>query len=254
VTRPFRFSVQQESFDDAAQVRAAARQIEALGYDEMFSYDHVGEVDPFVPLMVAAEATTNLRVGPLVLNNEFHHPALLARTAATVDRLTGGRLVLGMGTGYMQSEHDAIGLLLRGPGDRVSRFEESIVALRALLDHGSAALDGAYHHLAVDSLGVRPVQPRVPLLIGGHGKPTSSSSPDSRTAKEASPRRAVSTSTSSGNGCDGSSKQPATASTTSSGQRWCRWFVSVTTSPRPPARQLSSSAPPTNSSSRPRSC
>lgn len=170
MTRPFRFSVQQESFDDAAQVRAAARQIEALGYDEMFSYDHVGEVDPFVPLMVAAEATTNLRVGPLVLNNEFHHPALLARTAATVDRLTGGRLVLGMGTGYMQSEHDAIGLLLRGPGDRVSRFEESIVALRALLDHGSAALDGAYHHLAVDSLGVRPVQPRVPLLIGGHGK------------------------------------------------------------------------------------
>ncbi len=149
---------------------AAARQIESLGYDELFSYDHVGAVDPFIPLMIAAEATTRLRVGPLVINNEFHHPALLARSAATVDRLTGGRLVLGLGTGFARSEHDAIGMLLRDPGPRVSRFEESVKALRSLLDTGTVQLDGEHHHLDVDDLGVRPVQERVPFLIGGHGR------------------------------------------------------------------------------------
>ena len=141
-----------------------------LGYEELFSFDHIGTVDPFVPLMVAAEATTRLRVGPLVLNNEFHHPALLARTAATVDRLTRGRLVLGLGTGYAQSEHDAIGMLLREPADRVTRFEESVIALRSLLDTGAVEMDGDHHHLAINDLGVRPVQAHVPILIGGHGK------------------------------------------------------------------------------------
>ena len=120
--------------------------------------------------MVAAEATTRLRVGPLVLNNEFHHPALLARTAATLDRLTGGRLVLGLGTGYTQSEHDAIGMLLREPAARVTRFEESVIALRSLLDTGAVEMDGDHHHLAISDLGVRPVQEHVPLLIGGHGR------------------------------------------------------------------------------------
>ncbi len=168
--KPFRFAVQARNFDDHDELILAARQIEAFGYDELFSYDHLGTVDPFIPLMVAAEATTRLRVGPLVLNNEFHHPALLARTAATVDRLTGGRLVVGLGTGYMQSEHDAIGMTLREPGPRVTRFEESVIALRSLLDTGSVVLDGEHHHLAIEDLGVRPVQERVPLLIGGHGK------------------------------------------------------------------------------------
>jgi probable F420-dependent oxidoreductase len=170
VIRPFRFSVQARGLDDHDALVASARLAESLGYDELFSYDHIGAVDPFIPLMVAAEATTRLRIGPLVLNNEFHHPALLARTAATLDRLTGGRLVLGLGTGYTQSEHDAIGMLLREPGPRVSRFEESVIALRSLLDTGAATFDGAHHQLVVEDLGIRPVQERVPLLIGGHGQ------------------------------------------------------------------------------------
>jgi probable F420-dependent oxidoreductase len=168
--KPFRFAVQVRGLDDHAGLIAVARLIEGLGYDELYSYDHVGTVDPFIPLMVAAEATTRLRVGPLVINNEFHHPALLARTAATVDRLTGGRLVLGLGTGFTQSEHDAIGMQLREPGPRVSRFEESVVVLRALLDTGHCELDGVHHQLHVDDIGIRPVQARVPFLIGGHGR------------------------------------------------------------------------------------
>jgi probable F420-dependent oxidoreductase len=168
--KPFRFAVQARPLDDHQGLAAVARRIEALGYEELYSYDHIGAVDPFIPLMVAAEATTHLRIGPLVLNNEFHHPALLARTAATVDRLTGGRLVLGLGTGYAQSEHDAIGLVLREPATRVARFEESVIALRLLLDTGAAELDGIHHQIHIEDLGIRPAQERVPLLIGGHGK------------------------------------------------------------------------------------
>jgi probable F420-dependent oxidoreductase len=170
MVRRFRFAVQGRDLGDHAALAVAARQAEALGYDELFSYDHVGTVDPFIPLMVAAEATTRLRVGPLVINNEFHHPALLARTAATLDRLSGGRLVLGLGTGYMQSEHDAIGMMLRKPGARVTRFEESVIILRSLLDTGAVEIEGEHHHVAIEDLGIRPVQGHVPLLIGGHGR------------------------------------------------------------------------------------
>jgi probable F420-dependent oxidoreductase len=170
VARPFRFAVQQMDLTGRDAVVAAARQAEVLGYEELYSYDHLGAVDPFVPLVVAADATSSLRVGPLVLNNELHHPALLARTAATVDRLTGGRLVLGIGTGYAQDEHDALGIELRPPGPRVQRFGESLAALRSLLDTGAVELDGRHHRLRVADLGVRPHQARVPILVGGHGR------------------------------------------------------------------------------------
>ena len=170
MARLFRFAVQALDLAHRKTVVAAARQAEALGYAGFYSYDHLGALDPFVPLVVAAEATSSLRVGPLVLNNELHHPALLARTAATVDRMTGGRLVLGMGTGYAQDEHDAMGIELRAPGPRIQRFEESLVALRSLLDTGSVEMDGRHHHLRIDDLGVRPHQERVPILVGGHGR------------------------------------------------------------------------------------
>jgi len=170
MARPFRFALQQMDLTERDTVVAAARQAEALGYEELYSYDHLGAVDPFVPLVVAADSTSSLRVGPLVLNNELHHPALLARTVATADRLTGGRLVLGIGTGYAQAEHDALGIELRPPGARVERFGESLTALRSLLDTGAAELDGRHHRLRVTDLGVRPEQPRVPILVGGHGR------------------------------------------------------------------------------------
>ena len=108
---PFRFAIQTGPFDDPVKLRTFAKKLEDLGYAELFSSDHIGggglnNVDPFLPLMVAAEATSTLRFGPLVMNNEFHNPVLLARTAASFDLLSEGRLILGMGTGYAQEEHD----------------------------------------------------------------------------------------------------------------------------------------------------
>lgn len=168
--RPFRFGVQGGPFGDPVALAEHARTVESLGYAELWSFDHVGTVDPFAPLLAAALATQRLRIGPLVLNNELHHPALLARTAATIDRLSGGRLTLGFGTGYQLSEHTATGIELRPPGPRVSRLGESLTAVRALLDTGSVHADGEFHQLAVDSLGVTPVQAHLPFLIGGHGR------------------------------------------------------------------------------------
>ena len=173
--RPFRFALQPLSTEkkllqDRAALRECVIEAEALGFEEIFVPDHFGSVDPFVACMVIAEASPTIRVGTLVLNNEFHHPAMLARTAATIDCLTGGRLTLGLGTGYMQSEHDATGIELRPPGPRVNRFGESVEVLRTLLDSGTAEFSGEHHRVVGTSLGVPTVQPRLPLLIGGHGR------------------------------------------------------------------------------------
>ena len=179
--RPFRFAVQGGPFGDREALQRHVREAEQLGYGDFFTSDHIGAphtqgegaafvVDPFIPLVVAAEATATMRVGPLVLNNEFYNPALLARTAATTDRLTGGRLVLGLGTGYSESEHASIGKPILEPGPRVSRFEESVTVLRALLDHGGVDHHGRHESIRFDDIGVSPIQPRVPLLIGGHGR------------------------------------------------------------------------------------
>lgn len=173
--KPFRFALQRAPFTEVSELRAFAAQIEDMGYEELYTYDHVclrdnAAVDPFIPLIVAAEATTKLRVGPLVLNNEFHEPALLARTAISADQMTAGRLILGMGTGYAQEEHDAIGVQLREPGPRVTRFGESLQILQELWEEGACHFTGEHHRVAIDDFGLRPVQPQVPMLIGGHGR------------------------------------------------------------------------------------
>lgn len=167
---PFRFAVQTGPFTDLTKLRGYARLVENLGYHELYTADHLGSVDPFLPLLVAAEATTTLRFGPLVLNNELHNTGLLARSAATLDVLSGGRLTLGLGTGYAQHEHDALDIPLRPPGRRVTRFGESIAALRELLDSGQVHTNGLELQLHIDDLGVRPSQQHVPFLIGGNGR------------------------------------------------------------------------------------
>jgi probable F420-dependent oxidoreductase len=170
MSRPFRFAAQGGPFTDGAALARYARRVEELGYQELYSYDHIGHVDPFAPLVAVAAATQRLGIGPLTVNNELNDPVLLARTAATVDALSGGRLVLGLGTGHSTAEHEAIGSPMRPPGPRVARFAESLTVVRALLDHGSVDFDGEYHHVHVADLGVRPARQRVPFLIGGHGR------------------------------------------------------------------------------------
>lgn len=167
--QPFRFAVQGGPWRDPEATVALARLVEELGFDELYSSDHIGGADPYAPLVFAATATQRISFGPLVLNNEFHHPALLARTVATADVLTGGRMILGLGTGYAANEHDAIGLVLRPPAERVDRFAECAAILRDLLTDGACHRAGEHHVVELDDLGIRPARP-VPILIGGFGR------------------------------------------------------------------------------------
>ena len=168
--RPYRFGLQGTATADPDANRTAAEAAVAAGFDQYWSSDHIGAADPFLPLQFAADVAPSLKVGPLTLNNEFHHPVMIARSVASLDRLTGGRAILGLGTGYAQDEHDAASITLRPPGERVTRLGETLHVVRALLDDGSCRFDGSHHHVAVDDLGVRPVQDRVPILVGGNGR------------------------------------------------------------------------------------
>ncbi|ELS51592.1 putative Rif11 like protein [Streptomyces viridochromogenes Tue57] len=136
--------------------RAKCRRAEELGYDVLLVPDHLGMPAPFPALVAAAEATERPRLGTFVLNAGFWNPALLAREVATTDALTGGRLELGLGAGYVQAEHDSAGLPFGTPGERVDQLRRTVEELERLL--------GSPDHQP------RPVQePRVPLLIGGNG-------------------------------------------------------------------------------------
>jgi probable F420-dependent oxidoreductase len=154
--RPFRFGVSLTVPAPAEEWRAKCRRAEELGYDVIHVPDHLGMVAPFPALVAAAAVTERPRLGTFVLNAAFWNPALLAREVATTDALTGGRLELGLGTGYVQAEHDAAGLPFGSPHERVDNLRRIVEELDRLL--------GSADHLP------QPVQKRVPLMIGGNGR------------------------------------------------------------------------------------
>ncbi|MEU7644963.1 LLM class F420-dependent oxidoreductase [Streptomyces huasconensis] len=156
MARPFRFGVNMVALSSGDEWRKKCRRAEDLGYDVILVPDHLGAPAPFPAVVAAAEATERPRVGTFVLNAGFWNPALLAREVATVDALTGGRLELGLGTGYVKAEHDAAGLPWGAPGERVDHLRRTVEEVGRLL--------GAEEHQP------QPVQkPRPPLLIGGNG-------------------------------------------------------------------------------------
>jgi probable F420-dependent oxidoreductase len=168
---PFRFGVSALSAaPDRATWQDQARRYEDLGFDVLLVADHLGAMfPPLVPLVSAADATERLRVGTLVLNNDFWHPVLLARDAAAVDVLTDGRLELGVGAGHAQVEYESAGLRYDRPPVRIDRLAEALPLVRRLLDGESVDHDGANYTLRAATNGFATVQPRVPLLVGGNG-------------------------------------------------------------------------------------
>ena len=109
--RPFRFGVQVRAAPSGAAWRDLARKAESLGYSTLYVPDHFDGVwGPFTALAVAAEATTTLNVGSLVLANDFRHPVVLAREVATLDLVTEGRVELGIGAGWLRDDYDQSGI------------------------------------------------------------------------------------------------------------------------------------------------
>ncbi|QNP74011.1 TIGR03621 family F420-dependent LLM class oxidoreductase [Streptomyces roseirectus] len=147
MTRPFRFGVNLLEPTPLDAWRAKCRRGEELGYDVLLVPDHLGMPAPFPSLVAAAQVTTRPRVGTFVLNTGFFNPVLLAREVSTTAALTGGRLELGLGAGYVRAEHEEAGLPWGTPGERVTHLRCTVEELRKRQE------DGVH----------------VPLLIGGNG-------------------------------------------------------------------------------------
>ena len=131
---PFRFGIQCRGPADPAGWRALARKVEDLGWSTLTIADHFddapGARSP--ALMAAADATTALRVGTMVLANDYRHPVVVAKEAATLDVLTGGRFELGIGAGWMTVDYEAAGIPLDAAGVRVDRLAEAVSVLKGL--------------------------------------------------------------------------------------------------------------------------
>lgn len=171
--RPFRFGVAYRSAESRADWIGQARKIESLGYTILLATDHLEIVDlsPTVALMSAADATSTLRVGSFVFNNDFRHPAMLAKDAATLDFLSGGRFELGIGPGYLPENYERSGIPLDNPGVRIARMEESLHVMKGLFSDTAVTFAGKYYTLNNLQGLPKPIQkPYPPIYIGGGGK------------------------------------------------------------------------------------
>jgi probable F420-dependent oxidoreductase len=170
--RPFRFGMNLRGAASRAEWVEKARKVEALGFSTLLVPDHLAELPPpLVSLANAAEATSTLRLGTFVLNNDFRHPVLLAREAAAVDLLSDGRLELGLGAGHMESEYAEAGIPFDPAAVRFERLGEAVRIVAALLEGEPTSLDGRYYRVTGHRVYPLPVQrPRPPILIGGNGR------------------------------------------------------------------------------------
>ena len=155
-----------------------ARTAEGVGFDSLWLGDHLfydlpggvtrGPWEAWTALAALAAATERVELGPLVASTSFHAPAMLAKQAATVDAISGGRLIVGLGAGWNEREYRAFGF----PYDhRVSRFEEAFTIIRGLLRGGRVDFDGAYYRVEDCVLDPGPARPGGPPLMLGSASP-----------------------------------------------------------------------------------
>lgn len=171
--RAFRFGVICEHMQSAEEWITRARQAEDFGYATFLIRDHFikepfgDQLAPLIALMAAADATSTLRVGSLVLDNDYRHPVMLAKEAATLDILSGGRLEPGLGAGWLRSEYEQAGMTFDGAGVRVSRLEESIHIIKGLFSGQPLTYTGDYYRIEnLNSFPISVQRPHPPLLIG----------------------------------------------------------------------------------------
>jgi len=151
---------------------AFARHVEASGYHTLLMPDHFGPRLALAPaLVLAAEATSRLRVGSLVYDNDFRHPAGLAQEVASIDLLTDGRFEFGLGAGWLKSEYDAAGISFDEGGTRVERMAEALQIIKALFNGTPLTFEGRYYRFTGLTGSPKPKQqPHPPILVGGGGR------------------------------------------------------------------------------------
>ncbi|MEM7322607.1 MAG: LLM class F420-dependent oxidoreductase [Actinomycetota bacterium] len=171
MTRPFRFGVQTKSAGSRAEWTEMIRKIDDLGYSSVTMPDHFDDqLAPVVALMSAAETSDRLRVGALVWCNDYRHPVVFAKEAATLDLLSEGRLELGIGAGWMVSDYEEAGMDYDRAGVRIERMVESIEVLKGLFGDEAFSYEGEHYTIKNLNSTPKPVQkPHPPFLIGGGG-------------------------------------------------------------------------------------
>ena len=172
---PFRFSSAMPRLNGSMSAwRADLRRIEDLGFWSVAVSDHFTQgwvMEPTVAMTAAAEATGTLRLLPLVLANDYRHPVLLHKTLATLDVLSGGRVEIGIGAGWMTTDFDAAGIALDPAGVRVDRLAESVKVITGLFDAEPLTYAGEHYRITdLDGLPKSVQSPRPSILIGGGGR------------------------------------------------------------------------------------
>jgi probable F420-dependent oxidoreductase len=170
--RPFRFGVQLSGLATALNWREFARRSEALGYSIATMPDHFSpQLAPVPALQAMADATTTLRVGALVFDNDYKHPVVLAKELATMDLLSEGRVEVGLGAGWMATDYHQTGIPYDSPKVRVDRFEEAVTVIKGCFAPGPFSFSGTHYQITEYDATPQPVQqPGPPLLIGGGGR------------------------------------------------------------------------------------
>ena len=169
--RPFRFGVHTSDAETGEQWAAAARRYESSGFSTLLLRDHFDrQLAPLVAMTAAACATDTLRVGCLVFANDYRHPLVLAKELATLDRLSGGRVEVGLGAGWMGSDYAQAGMAFDAPGDRVSRMQEAIHLFKGFFAGGPVSSAGRHYNIDGHEMYPPVVQaPCPPLLIVAGG-------------------------------------------------------------------------------------
>jgi len=175
--KPFRFGVIAEQMSTRKTWIAKAQHVEELGYSTLLIRDHFvpdffgNQFAPIAAMMSAADVTTTLCIGTMVIDNDFRHPVMLAKEAATIDLLSGGRLEFGIGAGWLASEYEQSGIPYNPAGVRISRMIESIAILKGLWSGEPVTFQGDHYQTENLTSFPRPAQqPHPPILIGGGSK------------------------------------------------------------------------------------
>jgi probable F420-dependent oxidoreductase len=175
--RPFRFGVLGESVRSAVELVETARRAETEGYATFLIRDHFidepfgHQLAPVAALATVAAVTQTLRVGSLVICNDYRHPVLLAKEVATLDLLSGGRFELGLGAGFSRPEYEAAGLPYDPPGVRVDRFAEALHVFKGLFSAEPFTFSGRFYTVTgLDSFPISVQRPHPPILVGAGGR------------------------------------------------------------------------------------
>lgn len=164
------------------EILGLARHCEATGWDSVYFADHFMPNGPgaepldgdtlecWSVISALAAEVPRLRLAPLVTSVTYRHPAVLAKIAAAVDHVSGGRLTLGVGAGWQENEHDSYGIELGTIQQRMDRFEEAVQILVSMLREQRTNFDGRYFKVKEAPNQPSPVQQRLPILIGGGGE------------------------------------------------------------------------------------